>query len=80
MIKKEKTIYKTPCQFIASTLFVCGVNFITTKKESGKCFFIFESKELCEEIVKKYYSKDGLVVSPRLLFDNFRTVKSLIYS
>lgn len=72
-------LYRTKCQFIASTLFTFGKRLESTEWSNNECFFIFEDSPNCEEIVKKYYTGE-LKADPRILFDSFKTIKSILFN
>lgn len=76
---KNVNNYKTKDQFIASTLYALGEGFLFTEWEDNKCYLFFENKNKCEEIVNNYYS-GKLKVDPRILFDSFKTVKTIIFN
>lgn len=75
---KNENNYKTKDQFIASTLYALGEVFLFTEWENNKCYLFFENKNKCEEIVVNYYS-GKLKVDPRVLFDGFKTIKTIIF-
>jgi len=75
---KYSPLFRTKCQFIASTLYALGEKLDSTESDGRVLFFIFENKSKCEELVKKYYAND-LKVNPRALFDSFRTIKSILF-
>ncbi len=70
--------FKTKDQFLASTLYALGERFLFSEWEDGKCFIFFDSKDKCELIVSKYYSGE-LKIDPRILFDSFKTIKTIIF-
>lgn len=72
-------LFRTKCQFIASTLFALGKKIDSTEWDGRECFFLFENESVCREIMNKYYS-GGLKVDPRILFDSFKTIKSMIFN
>jgi hypothetical protein len=74
-----KKTYKTKDQFIASTIYSLGGKINSIPREDKECFFVFDNKEQCEMWVIKYYAGE-LKIDPRLLFDAFKTIKSIIYN
>jgi len=76
---KNVNNYKTKDQFLASTLYALGERFLFSEWEDGKCFLYFSDTNKCEEIVAKYYSGQ-LKIDPRILFDSFKTIKTIIFS
>lgn len=70
--------YKTKDQFLASTLYALGERFLFSEWEDGKCYLYFLNKDKCEEIIAKYYSGQ-LKIDPRVLFDSFKTIKTIIF-
>lgn len=76
---KNVDLYKTKDQFISSTLYALGIKLAFSNWEDGKCFLYFKDKNKCDEIVNKYFSGE-LIVNPRILFDSFKTIKTIIFS
>ncbi len=73
-------LYKTKCQFISSTLYALGEQLDSTEWAGNECYFLFVNhKSRCEAVVKKYYA-GNLKIDPRILFDSFKTIKSLIFN
>jgi len=72
-------LYRTKCQFLASTLYALGLKLDSSEWSNGVCFFVFENQEKCEETVKKYYQGE-LRLDPRNLWDGFKTIKSIIFN
>jgi hypothetical protein len=70
--------YKTKDQFLASTLYALGERFLFSEWENGKCYLYFSNKNKCEETIVKYYSGQ-LKIDPRILFDSFKTIKTIIF-
>jgi len=71
--------YRTKDQFIASTLFAFGRKIDSTEWSNGECYFLFESAQKCQKIANKYYTGE-LKVDPRVLFDSFKAIKSIIFN
>ena len=74
----NEKLYKTKDIFIASTLYALGIKIQGTEWINNECFFIFKNEDKCKKIITKYYS-DDLSLNPRLLFDSFKTIKSILY-
>ena len=81
MTNKIKTIplYRTKCQFLASTLYSFGFVLESTEWEDGVCFFCFQDGDKCKKVAQQYFS-GGLKVEPRILFNAFRDVKNIIFN
>ena len=75
---KDVDNFKTKDQFLASTLYALGERFLFSEWEDGKCYLFFDSKNKCELIVSQYYS-GKLKIDPRVLFDSFKTIKTIIF-
>ena len=72
-------LFRTKDQFIASTLYAMGEKLDSLERVDRECFFLFENKNKCEQVLKKYFS-DELKISPRLLFSSFKDIKTYIYN
>jgi hypothetical protein len=75
---KNVNNFKTKDQFLASTLYALGEKFLYSNWEDGKCYLFFADENKCEKIVSKYYSGE-LKVDPRIIFDSFKTIKTIIF-
>lgn len=71
--------YVTKDQYLASTLFALGLKIIKSEWRGKECFFIFGKAAECAEIVRQYYAGD-LKIDPRILFDGFKAIKSMIFN
>lgn len=78
-MKNTIKYYRSKDIFISSTLYALGEKIDSTEWLNDECWFLFCDETRCEDLVKKYYSGD-LKINPRVLFDGFKTCKSLIYS
>jgi len=76
---KTLPLHRSKDQFITSTLYALGEKLDSTEWVNNECYFIFENAPSCEEIVKNYYA-DKLKISPRLLFNSFKDIKSMIFN
>jgi hypothetical protein len=64
----------------AAALISIGFKLISLNKQNpNKVLFIFEKKVDIEEVVNKYFS-GKLKVSARVLIDNIKMLKNMIYS
>lgn len=72
-------LYRSKCQFIASTLYALGEKLDSTEWINGECFFIFEDAKKCSQIVKDYYAGE-IKVDPRVLFNSLKDIKSIIFN
>jgi len=71
--------YRTKDQFIASTLYSFGEKLDSTEWVGNECYFLFENETKCKELAQKYYSGE-LKVNPRILFDSFKVIKSILFN
>lgn len=81
MIKPTKSAenFKTKDQTIASLLYATGQTLNSSFWENGVCFFVYEDKTQCEQIIVNYY-KGQIILSAKTIFDAIKTVKGIIYS
>lgn len=80
-MKKKITysrLYRTKDQYLASTLYAFGLKLDSSEWANNACFFVFEDRKKCEEIVRRYYSGE-LRIDPRSVWDGFKTIKSIIF-
>ncbi len=75
----NKNIFKTKDQYIASTLYTLGAKLHSTEWSGRECFFVFENLGQCKKIVTGYFSGE-LLVDPRILFDSFKTIKTILFN
>lgn len=71
--------YRTKDQFIASTLYSLGEKLDSTEWIDNECYFLFENEPKCKELAKNFYS-GGLKIDPRILFNGFKAIKSIIFN
>ena len=72
-------LYKTKDLAFAGVLLTLGIKLNSTRKESDICWFLFNNRNLCEELYRKYYF-DDLAINARKYQDNLKLLKILIYS
>lgn len=75
----NKSSFRTKDIFISSTLYALGEKLDSSEWVDNECFFIFEDESSCSDIVKKYYSGE-LKADPRIIFDSFKTIKSILFN
>lgn len=78
-IIKYIPLYRTRDQWISATLFALNKKLDSSEWLNDECWFVFENKEKCEAIVKKYFAGE-LRVDPRNLFNALKDIKSIIFS
>jgi len=71
--------YRLKDIFITSTLYALGEKIDSTEWLDGECWFLFCNESKCDELVNKYYANE-LKVNPRILFDSFKTIKSILFN
>lgn len=74
----DENFYKTKDQFIASILYAFNQKLINTIYENKVCYFFFDNKEFCEEIINKYFKRD-LEINVMDFIDAYKTIKTIIY-
>lgn len=77
--KIQQNLYKTKDSEHASILYAVKQVLDSSCWENGTCFFIYEDKDKCEQIIGDYY-KDKIIISAKSLMEAIRTIKSIIYS
>lgn len=75
----ENEYYETKNLNISAYLYTSGLQLATTKNKGKEIFFVFNSKQIAEELVDKYYS-DKASVNPRELFARLNDLKDLIFA
>lgn len=78
-MKKNKSIYETHDNDLASILHCLGAKVNSTQWRGKSLFFLFGDKQLCEKVISGYY-KDSLLVNPRNLLDSKKIIKSMIFN
>jgi hypothetical protein len=72
-------LYVTKDQQLASLIYATGHVLDSSYWENGSCYFVFENKKECDQLVSKYYN--GLLkINAKSIFDALNTVRSIIYS
>lgn len=75
----EKNIYSTKSLQIASYLYACDLQLISTSKINKEIIFIFSPKTKAEELIHKYFLGTALI-NPRDLFASINDLKDLIFN
>ncbi len=63
----------------AAALLCKSVKFLRLQKEESFCWFVFENRQLCEQLSEQYWSGE-LVVSARVFNDALRTLKDRLFA
>jgi hypothetical protein len=78
-MNNETTTYTTKDQFMATVLLASQMSLTNYQWIGGACFFTFDGRDQCAEIIQRYFA-DELNMSAKKLLDAFKTVKEIIYS
>ena len=70
--------FTTKDQQIATLLYATGETLDSSYWENGICFFVYEDKPRCEQIIANYY-KGMIKINAKAIFDALNTIKSIIY-
>lgn len=70
--------YSTKDLYIASFLYAKGIKLSSINKQGKICWFIFEDKTLCEQLIQRYFAKTESVIA-KDLSDAIRTLKDLLF-
>lgn len=71
--------YELKDLYLSSLLYSEGIKFIGINKRNNVCWFVFEDKKKCEEIIQLYW-KNELTGKIKAFTDAIRTLKDMIYS
>jgi len=71
-------LFESRDQYISALLFSMGLKLEDTRRDGNVVFFIFENKQKCEEIQKKFY-QNQLKINPKNFIDGLITIKHLIF-
>ena len=71
--------YKTKDLAEASFLFTKKQKLVSINREGKTCWFIFENKNECEELSKKFWFEDALIPS-KTFYEAIQTLKNRIFS
>jgi len=63
----------------AASLLCKSVKFLRLQREGSFYWFVFENRQLCEQISEKYWSGE-LMVSARVFNDALRTIKDRLFA
>lgn len=74
----DKNLYRTKELYFASILYALDVKMVEFTREGRVCWFDFADKEKCEDVYKKFISKD-LMVNAKRYEEAIRTLKDLIF-
>jgi hypothetical protein len=72
-------IMETKDLYLASLWYAKGVRMVDIRRNGKECYFIFEDKEKCKEIEKRYWSKEEVVIAKEFT-DAVKTLKGLLFS
>jgi len=70
--------FKTKDQEIASVLYATGQIINSTSWENGACYFLYENKSQCDEIVANYF-RGQIKLNAKVVWDAIKTIKGIIY-
>lgn len=73
----ENTI-ETKDLYLASLWYAKGIKMVNMRRNGKECYFVFESKQKCEEIEKRYWSKEETVIAKDFT-DAVKTLKGLLF-
>ena len=71
--------YETRDLYEASAIRSLNHSVIDVKKEDGVCYFVFDNKQDCEDIVNDYRNRK-LTVNAKSFTESIKTMKNFIYS
>lgn len=75
----ERKIYETSDIYLAAYLRNSGLRYLSLRHAVNRVFFTFQDDTNRRELVRAFYS-DEATISPRILRDGVRDLKSLIRS
>jgi len=76
---EKENIFSTRDISEGALLYCCNRKFIRMEHDAGKCWFVFEDKKLCQELINSYWRREALV-DAKAFSDGMRTLKDLIFS
>jgi hypothetical protein len=75
----EQKVYETSDIYLAAYLRNAGLHYVSLRHSTNRVFFAFQDSPDRRELVRAFYS-DEATLSPRILRDGVRDLKSLIRS
>lgn len=72
-------LYHTKDSETAAILYSSKQILDSTYWENGSCFFVFQDKKRCEEIISDYLN-DKITVGAKSLIEAIRTIRNLVKS
>ena len=77
--KYMKSCYQTKDLYLASFLYASGKKLIKLDEDNEKSWFVFEDKDLCEQLTGSFWRKEASV-NAKEYADALRTLKDLIFN
>ncbi|MBL7057810.1 hypothetical protein ISS03_00590 [Patescibacteria group bacterium] len=71
-------LYETKDRFLSALLLSLGLRLDQSYQEGGVTYFVFENKEECEDVIKKYYNNE-LMINPKTFVDAMQNIKHMIH-
>lgn len=71
--------YKTKDLAEAGFLFTKNKKLVSIDREGRTCWFVFENKNECEELSKKFWFQDALIPS-KSFYEAIQTLKNRIFN
>jgi len=72
-----QNLYQTKDTESAIILYAMKQVLDSTFWENGSCFFVYEDKVACENILKDYLN-DKIIIGAKSLMDAYKTIKGII--
>ena len=70
---------KTKDLYLAALFYAKGQKLISVDREGKLCWFVFEDRQLCEQLQQQFFAK-SLDVNAKEYADAIRTLKDLVFS
>lgn len=78
-VNPTNNTYRTKDLYEASTLYALNQKFLYLEKSQDYFWFIFENKEVCQEVADKYWRRE-VSVDAKTYSDAVRTLKDRLFS
>lgn len=72
-------LFSTKDLYLAGVIYSKGVRFQGIQREGKVCWFLFEDKNLCEELQQQFFAKT-VDVNAKDFADALRTLKDLVFA
>ena len=63
---------------LASLLYATGQTLETTEWENGVCYFVFEDRPKCEDVIADYY-KGQITLNAKVIIEAIKTIKGILF-